>query len=164
MRDEQSRAFTLLEVLVVLFLLSIASMLLLPAMQPLFQRSQEAAARDQLLSFLEQSRTQSILTGAAHQVCGSSDGQRCDQDWRYWLLVNDDHEVLQRHRLTDALQLCWRGISAVVRYNPDGTTQMGNGRFSLCRQSRVVWQLVVNRQGRIRDEQGMTDGCCHALG
>jgi type IV fimbrial biogenesis protein FimT len=104
------------------------------------------------------------MTRQRHTLCGSSDGNRCDGDWTgYWVLRADGSEAaLQREKLPDANQLCWQGFSGSVRFLPNGTSPLSNGRFALCRSGETVWELVINRQGRVRQASASEYGDCCA--
>ncbi|MEG6970932.1 hypothetical protein V2A09_25645, partial [Pseudomonas aeruginosa] len=59
-------------------------------------------------------------------------------------------QILARHENTSRTDIHWRGFDKRLRYLPNGTSPTGNGRFFECKDDRIEWQLVLNRQGRLR--------------
>ncbi len=154
-------AFSLIDLLCALTLLSILSALAIPNLQLLVKRHDELSVREMLTAYLNDTRARAIISRRSHALCGSSDGSTCDGDWEsYWLVIGADGELLQKYPLTSPVDLCWRGARDSIEFHPNGTTLLGNGRFSLCRSDGVAWQLVLNRQGRLRLAGDEGNSCC----
>lgn len=166
MHQTRQQAFSLIELMYTLLLLSIVLAIGTPSLRLLIERNEEQALRDTLMAYLNETRMQAILQRRNITLCGSSDGSTCDGRWQtHWLMVStDDDETIQQHRLGDAADLCWHGARDSIEFHPNGTTLLGNGRFSLCRSGTASWQLVLNRQGRLRLAENEGNGCCSTGG
>ncbi|SDA52909.1 type IV fimbrial biogenesis protein FimT [Pseudomonas sp. NFPP33] len=152
MKQRQQKAFSLAELTMCVCLIGIILSIAPMTWGFLIRNNQEQASRDALLAHLVQVRTLSITTQRPHVLCGSSDGNTCDGQWaRHWLIITPhDNRVHQRHQPHHASSICWSGFSQQVQYAPNGTSPTSNGRFALCREKTPAWQLVINRQGRVR--------------
>ncbi len=151
MNHDQQRAFTLIELLVTLTILVVLLKIALPTFESWRQSNREEALRHLLVAYVHQARLQAIVTNRTHQLCGSSNGIACNGDWnRNWLILADGSNVpFQHQQIVPGSTLCWRGFGAHIAFRPNGTTT-SNGRFALCRGGKASWQLVLNRQGRVR--------------
>jgi type IV fimbrial biogenesis protein FimT len=162
MNSDQQRAFTLIELLVTLTLLAVLLDIALPAFGSWQQRNRDEALRQLLIAHLHQARQQAVVTNRTHQLCGSSNGIVCNGDWnRNWLIIAADSNVPFLHQqITPGGTLCWRGFGTRIAFRPNGTTT-SNGRFALCRGGKASWQLVLNRQGRVRlADSDEPNNCC----
>jgi type IV fimbrial biogenesis protein FimT len=156
------KAFSLLKLITITCLVSIILSIATTTLGLLLRTHQDQASRDTLLAYLAQARTLSITTQRPHILCGSSDGQTCDGKWdKHWLIVTPhDNRVHQRHHPHQASQVCWNGFTQDVQYQPNGTSPRSNGSFALCREEVPAWQLIINRQGRVRLATTKTETSC----
>lgn len=157
------RGITLIEFIIALALVGILLSLAVPGFTKLVQDNRDKALLNLLQGQLQQARARAITTNRQHRLCGSSDGVSCNGDWAsHWLLVTANaSQTLQQQQLPTANGLCWRGFSQDIRFQPNGTTPVSNGRFNLCRGGKTVWALTINRQGRVRDSSAeTTTNCC----
>ncbi|MCG6541829.1 GspH/FimT family pseudopilin [Pseudomonas sp. KSR10] len=160
-RSFRQHAFSLIDLLCSLILLSILLAVAIPNLQLLIKRHEERSVREMLTAYLNDTRARAIISRRGHTLCGSSDGSTCNGDWASnWLVTAADGELLQRYQLASSADLCWRGARESIEFHPNGTTLLGNGRFSFCRSDGVAWQLVLNRQGRLRLADNEGSGCC----
>lgn len=146
-------AFSLPEVLVTLALLGTGLSIATPALSELLERNQQLALRDSLHASLQQARAQSILQRYSVEICGSSDGLRCQNDWSYgWLVRRNEgsQNPLEHIKLAPGTNLRWSGFDKTIRFHANGTSPTGNGRFYQCHNGKIRWQLIINRQGRVR--------------
>ncbi|QLF92762.1 GspH/FimT family protein [Pseudomonas sp. ABC1] len=151
-RYERQLAFTLGELLLVLALLgTLVGLGTQPLLQMVTQHRQQAVLA-QLRNTLQHARAQAVLGGDSVELCGSAQAEGCDDDWAAgWTLHRPaQNEVLLHHRLATREPLRWSGFARRVRFLPNGTSPTGNGRFYQCRSGKVAWQLVLNRQGRLK--------------
>lgn len=158
--DTSQRAMTLVELLTVVSVLGIVLTLGVPAMESLLHSNRERTLLDQLLAHHHLARSHAASTLRDTELCGSSDLRKCDGDWsKNWLVREiSTNEVLAQYNLLPSQRLEWRGFDKSLLYRGNGTTPRSNGRFTLCRKDRSVWELVINRQGRVRYVTPSTSG------
>ncbi|WP_230125146.1 GspH/FimT family pseudopilin [Pseudomonas sp. Bi70] len=157
MNRDQQRAVGLVELLVAVVLLSILISMAIPAFARFQESKRQETTRDLLASHIQQTRTSAVLSGRPHELCGSSDGETCDGSWdRYWLItaLGDPPDMIQQHP-APSQKLCWKGFARdTLRFQPNGTSPSSNGSFSICASDGPAWQLILNRQGRLRKARG----------
>lgn len=166
---KHNSAFSLIELLITLTLVSLFVSLALPSFAGLVERNRIYGLRDQLQAQLQHARTSSVLHNRDLEVCGSSDGQACDEHWQKgWVLrFTDNAQILSHQQLSPSHRIMWAGATERIRFHGNGTSPLGNGRFYICDQHQaVVLQIVISRQGRIRQVTGLepsqsSDIQCH---
>ena len=153
MRNLHQHAFSLLEVIFTLALIGTGLSVAAPTLSALLERNRQLALRDSLHASLEQARALAILQRYKVEICGSSDGLRCQNDWHYGWLVRrseDNQNPLEHIKLAQGSNLQWSGFDKTIRFHTNGTSPTGNGRFYQCHNGKIRWQLIINRQGRVR--------------
>jgi len=167
MHSYHQRAFSLIELLITLTLLALLASIALPNFSGLVERNRIKALRNLLQTQINHARASSVLHNRDVVVCGSSDGQNCDNRWDTgWLLhFSDTEELLSQHRLSTQDRLRWAGFNKKIRFHGNGTAPGGNGRFYFCNnQNEVVLQMVLNRQGRLRRVSGLEPDQSESIG
>lgn len=155
---KHSDAFSLLELLITLTLISLLALIAAPSFATLVEQNRMYSLRDQLQSQLFLARTSSVLHNRDVEVCGSSDGQLCDDQWlRGWLIrFASDSQIIQQTQLTAQEHINWTGATQKIRFHSNGTSPLGNGRFYICDSHQAIaLQIVINRQGRLRQVRGL---------
>lgn len=147
-------AFSLHELLIVLSILGITMSIAIPAFSSLQQKSQQLALRDSINASLHQARLQAILNRTTVEMCGTFDGDTCHDSWTNgwrWYAQSSPEQPLQIIQTSGSEPIYWSGagFDKRIRFFPNGTTS-NNGRFFQCREQQPSWQLVINRQGRVR--------------
>ncbi|MGV8844278.1 MAG: GspH/FimT family protein [Pseudomonas sp.] len=158
MHTHHQRAFSLIELLITLTLLALLASIALPNFSGWVERNRIETLRNLLQTQINHARASSVLHNRDVVVCGSSDGQNCDNRWDMgWLLhYFGTEKLLSQHRLTAQDQLQWKGFNKKIRFHSNGTAPGGNGRFYFCNnQNEVILQMVLNRQGRLRRVSGL---------
>lgn len=152
MPPNRLNGFTLVELLVVLLLLAILGSLAMPAFAELIARNRQQALLNQVQGILQHARTQAILQRRTIEVCGSADAQTCSANWASgWLTRTlSSEQILHITQLPNHDALRWSGFTQSIRFHSNGTSPTGNGRFYQCHKQGVAWQLILNRQGRLR--------------
>jgi type IV fimbrial biogenesis protein FimT len=161
-----SRAFSLIELLTTLTLITLLASIALPSLAGLIERNRITSLRDQLQAQLQHARASSVLHNQDAEVCGSSDGQHCDDQWRLgWLLYFvDSAQIISQQRLTARDRIMWVGATNRIRFHNNGTSPLGNGRLYICDQHQAAaLQIVINRQGRLRQAAGLEAGQNQAI-
>ena len=151
-------AFSLIELLITLTLVTLLISLALPSFAGLVERNRLYSLRDQLQAQLQHARTSSVLRNRDVEVCGSSDGQACDNQWlKGWILrFADNAQIVSHHALSPNQRIMWTGATNRIRFHGNGTSPLGNGRLYICDQHQVVaLQIVISRQGRLRQVTGL---------
>ncbi|QTS89014.1 GspH/FimT family pseudopilin [Ectopseudomonas khazarica] len=158
MKTSHQKAHSLVELLVVVALLGIVITLSSPSLLRLIEQNRERALREELLAHLNFTRSQAILSQRPHLICGSSNGTTCDGNWNgHWLVMSArDQLLLRRFTPPRNSQLCWRGfgLRSRILFQANGMSSASNGRFSICGAQQSSWQIVLNRQGRLRVRVG----------
>lgn len=152
MRHSRQSGLTLPELLITLALISILASLVIPQASQLIEKNQQLAAGDLLLRNLQNARARAIAEKRTLLLCPSSSNE-CADDWNEgWILKSaTSNEILSQDTLSGISgKLHWAGYRKEILFRSDGTSPTGNGRFFLCTQYGLAWQLVINRQGRIR--------------
>ncbi|MEK0364443.1 GspH/FimT family pseudopilin [Pseudomonas sp. CBC3] len=147
----KDQGFTLVELLITLALLIIVANIAVPAFDGLVTRNRQQSLMEQVESVLNSARAEAVLRRHTVEVCGSADGQTCSDDWASgWLVRTSDNQLLQLMQLPIHHELRWSGFQQSIRFRDNGSSPTGNGRFYQCDKQQVTWQLILNRQGRLR--------------
>ncbi|MGA4319497.1 GspH/FimT family pseudopilin [Ectopseudomonas hydrolytica] len=153
MKQRTQLAFSLYELLVALALFSISISIALPSFSALRERNEREALRNHLHASVNHARLQAILRKTSVELCGSLDGTTCSRDWTQgWRmqLMRTPEQVLQIQQHRSSSRLYWSGFDTRIRFHANGTSPTSNGRFFQCKGKEIAWQLVLNRQGRLR--------------
>ena len=153
-----SAAFSLNELLITLCLISLLGLWAAPNFAAFLQAQRSLALTQLIAGHLTQARMHSALHQRDVEICGSSNGINCDNQWyNGWLLRYPEATLpFLDERLPANTNLLWQGATQRIRFHPDGTSPLGNGRFLICSNSGdVLHQLVINRQGRARVVNGL---------
>ncbi|EMD99299.1 MULTISPECIES: GspH/FimT family pseudopilin [Stutzerimonas] len=147
----RNQGFTLIDLMVTLSVLSVVAAIAIPAFGNMIERSRQEALKDEVESTLHNARTQAVLRRRTIEICGSGDGATCSTNWADgWLVRTTTGQTLQLTQLPHQAELSWIGFSESIRFRDNGAAPASNGRFYQCHGKQVAWQVVVSRQGRIR--------------
>lgn len=168
MERTQPQGFSLIEILCALTIIALTASWAVPSLGILLDKNRSRGIRDSLIADLQFARSHAITHLTPIELCGSSDGRTCDQQWsKGWLIRrNNTAQVIRSVQLSGNGQpLSWGRPSQNIRYMPDGTAPTSNSRFHYCESDRPLtssWQIVINRQGRGRVVNTPTDPDCAA--
>jgi len=146
------QGLTLPELLITLSLISLLAAIATPDFRRLIESNRQQALQDRLLHSLQQARARAVIEGRSVEVCASEDGEQCGADWnKGWILkAVGREETLAAEQLSPAThRLHWQGFTQRIVFHANGQSPTGNGRFYLCQDGDLAWQLVLNRQGRV---------------
>lgn len=149
----RDQGFTLIELLITLSMLTVIISMAVPAMADLIARSRQQALLTQIQNTIQKARAKAVLHRQTILICGTSDTTNCVSDWRNgWLTQTEKTgQVLAVTQLPTADELRWSGFGDQrIRFYENGTSPWSNGRFYQCYKQRVAWQLILSRQGRLR--------------
>ncbi|WP_313209987.1 GspH/FimT family pseudopilin [Stutzerimonas nitrititolerans] len=148
----KDQGFTLVELLITISLIAIISSMAMPALADLIAYNRQQALLRQVQAAVQKTRAEAVIQRRMIVLCGISDAATCSRDWsRGWLtVVEGTQEILNVTQIPLADELRWSGFGDQrVLFIEDGTTR-NNGRFYQCHKQRIAWQLILNRQGRLK--------------
>lgn len=162
---------SLIEMMIVVALLAVMAQIALPTWHDFISKQRAQTLLYTLERAVQQTRNLAITHKTKAELCGSQDGQNCHKDWSSgWIIrlyspQSTQPQILHYQHLDSSdLQLQWSGFQPRIAYQANGLSAASNGRFFLCRQQAIDWQLILNRQGRIRrarsDENRQADVRC----
>jgi type IV fimbrial biogenesis protein FimT len=173
--------FSLVELLAVLAVLTVAAGISIPSMQALTASMRVSSASNELLADLLLARSEAAMRRTRIVVCKSDEGVRCSPSgsWRQgWIVFEDrdgngirapDEPLLQRRPPGDAsVHITGNSpVASYVAYVPNGSTRLTGGGFqagtlTVCRASAspaAARQIVINATGRPRVQRAQLDNC-----
>ncbi len=149
----RNQGFTLIELLITLSILTIVISIAVPAMADLIARNRQQVLLNQVQDAIQKARAKAVLHRQTIVLCGTRDTTSCISDWRNgWLTQSETTgQVLAVTQLPAADELRWSGFGDQrIRFYDNGTSPWSNGRFYQCYKQRIAWQLILSRQGRLR--------------
>lgn len=147
------RGTTLLELLTAVSLLTLLTVIGIPNFVALVENNRLTAAFDELHSTLQEARTQAITQGKTFEVCAYTQGAECGTDWSEgWTLRAAGTQEILRLNISSHTKgsTHWNGYSKTIRFRSNGSSPTSNGRLIVCGPKELIGQLIINRQGRIR--------------
>ena len=170
-------AFTLLESLISLMIISIALTMALPNLSSILHRNRMDALITEFSSALYLARSESIKRGVTVTLCRSADGQRCmskansPEGWQQgWLVFADgnadanmegDDRLIRVYRNpSDTFTLIGNTyVDTKIHYLPTGRIHVLGGTIRVCAKDRsdVGKNIVLIATGRFRID---TDIAC----
>lgn len=158
MQRTTQTGFTLTELLITIALLAIMAQIALPAWQEFISKNRSQALMHSVESAIHHARSMAVTHRIKTELCGSLDQNHCHSDWsKGWLIreaaadAASQNTPLHIHSLDEPeLKLQWAGFQQRIIFHNSGLSSASNGRFFVCRKQQIDWQLVLNRQGRLR--------------
>jgi type IV fimbrial biogenesis protein FimT len=161
------RGFTLVELMVVLSLICVLTISATASIIGLMQMYDIRRFVSVNANILSEARISALLYHTSVLVCGSSNGQQCDQQWSVGVLSFIDHnDNREFNPLTDTAlhfeplmlqygQVEWRGFGSrkLIIYDAlTGTPNASNGSLTYCATIPTHHrQLILSRMGRVRE-------------
>ena len=147
------RGTTLLELLTALSLFALLVTMGLPSFAALVEKNRLAALLDELHNTLQEARTLAVTQARTIEVCAYKKGTACGTNWSDgWILRNASTKeplLVNPSSYTDG-SVHWGGYSKTIRFRSNGSSPTSNGRLIVCGHRELIGQLIINRQGRIR--------------
>lgn len=151
------QGITLVELLIIVAILAIAAQIALPAWQQFINNNRSQSAMHAIERTLHQARAMAVTRKVSIELCGSSNGLQCNDQWSQgWILqprAQGSSQLAPEQVVsldTGDLELQWAGFQRQIIFHANGFSTASNGRFFMCRDGAIDWQLVLNRQGRLR--------------
>ncbi len=154
MLNLSQRGTTLLELLTILSLLALLAAIGIPNFVTLIDKNRLTATFDELHDSLQAARIHAITQGKTIEVCAYTQRAECGTDWtKGWSLrAASTQEILRINTQSNIKgSTHWNGFSKTIRFRANGSSPTSNGRFIVCGKQEVIGQLIINRQGRIRE-------------
>ncbi|QEY61312.1 hypothetical protein FXN65_04315 [Metapseudomonas lalkuanensis] len=161
MKRNRQAAVTLLELLIVITIVCAIAMLM-PSFLEFSAKARIRQFEQQLFLLVQQARLHAATRRVRVTVCPLDDNQRCHRNWNAPISAFEDPAGKRRLDHDDKLiatapalpliDVDWKGMGGnrAIHFNLHGHTAVTNGRVRLCRQGKVIRELVLNRQGRLR--------------
>lgn len=157
-------AFTLLEALIALTIISIISMITLPNLQEYFFTTQDEIFHSRLLHTLQFAQQEAEIQHMPIALCKSKTYQLCDGEWLDGQLVfkneNQDGLVKDKNNIISVRQnsqtkgqIHWRSFPFYRDYLlffPVNWHKENNGTFWYCHShvTKPVWAIKIGRSGQ----------------
>lgn len=145
--SQSMRAFTLLELLVTLFILGILITAAVPASQHFLEKNNSNAEVNALIQGLAYARNEAIILSEKVIFCSSSNGQSCGGSWQDGqLAIKADGEVLRVFPALTKANLVWNssaGKDDRLEWMPTGYTNGQRGTFYYCASDVDASQSIV---------------------
>lgn len=168
------RAFTLMELMITLAVMTLLVAAALPAFNGLRQEQMVRGAQHEFLASLHHAKQAAIARNQRVSLCPSADGARCLEtgSWhRGWLVFVDrdadrfpdpgEPIVARKGGLAKTLTLTSSRYRRVITFQPTGTAGGSNATFTVCADGKAqrAAAVVLSRLGRIRLDEGGADAC-----
>lgn len=160
--NKNNKAFTLLEVLIVLAVSSILLMMATPSLKNTVARNQADAHIQNLYRSWQQARSTAITKQLDVRVCGSNNGSSCAKVWNKYWLVFDDQDSNKIASATEVMQVVNFDLNQdrIISRFSFGLTSLSlnsrgqatlTGSFIYCPKSKLaqhIRRLTWSRTGR----------------
>jgi prepilin-type N-terminal cleavage/methylation domain-containing protein len=161
MDEPYNRGFCLAEVLLTLAIVTIIASFAFPAFTQTLERYRHEAIKQDFIAHLDIARSLSIQKRRRIKICPLHTENICGKNWSAGLTIIDDHNftILANHALNGSYAIYSTRQNSPFYYQKDGTSGGSNRRLILCdKNNHVVWQIIINLQGRVRSIQGLEKG------
>lgn len=181
-----THAFTLIEALIVLAIMSILSLVAVPGLQTILQRGEDDALRADLVRMINFARTEALLYHKTVTFCKSHDAHTCGGEWLDGQIVfigrAKQENALSAQRILAVNQITaqhgqlharfYPFYRESIQFNPLLVAITDNGTFWYChhRALQPSWAIKINRRGMvhvltpdkngdIKDQKGKSLSC-----
>lgn len=149
-------AFTLIELLITLIIISISVLIAIPAYRHFIAQNHAIMQANQIVTAINYARSTAIKSGKEVTFCKSIDHESCGGEWRDGQIISQDGKVLRIYKeLPTNDNLTWASNlsknDALVLL-PTGFTKGQNGSFTY-RSGDYVIKIIVEQTGRTRIEE-----------
>lgn len=167
------RAFTLIELLTTIAILSVLLGIAVPSFASLIERNQQTAATHDLLAALNQARGLAITRRELVSLCAGINDCNASANWEQSIFIFSDpnqngqfdagehlHRVVT---LPDRYRWNWNNFRSrtFMTFKANGMTDSLNGTYTLCSGNEAIQRLVINITGRLRTESPENHNACN---
>jgi type IV fimbrial biogenesis protein FimT len=168
-------AWTLVEVLIILAVVSILITAAVPPMQDFITHNRMSTAVNTFISSLYLARSEAVKRAQNVKVCPTTDYVKCtggsdwDPGWMVFLDVNDNDSVdlisdvvlQQNPALPSRFRIIGSGGRSDAVFHSTGHAAGSNNTFKFCdtREVANTRKVYLSNEGRIRLEHMTTSGC-----
>ncbi len=165
-------AFSLIELLICLFISSIILSTAIPSLQETAQNNQKTQSINQLLGILQFARGSAVFGRNTIGICSGLDSCSATLSWSDRVLVfidanqngqfDQNEELLRSESLSDDLAWQWSNFRGrnFLQFEQDGTTRALNGTLTLCKARQPLKQIVISLAGRPRVQTPHASATC----
>ena len=160
------KAFTLIELLITLLILSILLAIGLPSFSSLVETRKSDMTLAKIKQAIEVAKVRAVVNGRIVTLCKSQDGIKCGGSWEQGIItftdanadrtINQDDKLIRYFTFPEAEgRIHWRAFQnrQYLQITSQGFTKFQNGNFTYCpfnKKSYLARQLVINRTARAR--------------
>lgn len=171
---KRNSAYTVVELLVVVAVISVLLMIAAPAMTDVLQTNRIVGTTNSLISALQYARSEAIKRNSLIVICKGTANAGCDHDsdWNDgWIVFADtdrDHTIGDDEQLLLNQAAIAGGITVTLHAAPTsnwiayypGGIDSSNGTFTICdeRGSAAAHAVIIARTGRVRASLEAADG------
>ena len=162
MMSYKQQAFSLIEALVTLTVLSTLVSIAIPSLSNIIQSSRQTTQTNQLIGALNYARAKAITSRRMVSLCAGNTSCSNSTRWQQQILIfsdvnrdgllNPEDTLLVVVSLAENYSWNWSNFRNQnhMSYKPDGTTHSLNGTFTLCLRDQSTRAVAVNTSGRAR--------------
>ncbi len=167
------RAFTLVELLITLAVLTILLAAALPGIGSLAGNGYLTTAGNDILAYLQLARSEAVKRGLPVVLCPSDDGRSCADtiEWQRGFIIfvdrdrdrqsGPDDPLLSYHKFNDARLIIKTTVGRKnLRYQPSGMSPGSTATITLCPRQQGIEprSVILSNSGRSRLSRSRPDG------
>ncbi|MEP5766485.1 MAG: GspH/FimT family pseudopilin [Halieaceae bacterium] len=160
---------TLIELMVVLFILAVVNALAGPALAETIKRNQLRSAAERVLLSLNLARSEAVKRNQTVSICRSTNGSSCGGSWEDgWIVFSNldaddvvdsgvDEVIRVFDNVLDGHDLAGTVGNDTLSYSADGSYSGGSDTMRICSADLSLdhsWTVTVNTVGRPRASIG----------
>jgi type IV fimbrial biogenesis protein FimT len=155
----RQKAFSLLELLIGVMLITVISVITIPNIEPMLVTVKFYRLTHHVQRLLQLARLTAMTEDQSLKLCPSANGIQCSENWSqgFLLLMTNDaqHRVTSYLQNDPHIQITYRGFPYADRIivQPNGLLNQQNGTFTF-HYTRgtmsLTKKIIINRSGRLR--------------
>ncbi len=152
----QKNGFTLMELMMMLFIILLLFAMMIPSYKFLFLKSKSNSIHSKLMQAIYLARNTAISTHNEVMICQSHDLKTCEGNWKESYIIFSHEKIFYTFQnISNEGILHWRSFpknQTFLQFTSDGTLANENGTFWYCLLGEVnpYWAIVLSQEGRAR--------------